>query len=126
MVRDAIEANAGPTIYICPGKYKEALSISQDLTLIGAGSGDGVEDTVLHGQVNKRVLTINSGVNVDLKSLRITGGSVSGASVDGDGGGILVLGEGVPTTLTMNVCVVLENSASRGGGTSSTLKATCR
>jgi CSLREA domain-containing protein len=52
-----------------------------DVTLIGLGQGE----TILAGQGNGRILTVNSGVNVSLNNLTLT----RGAEPDGFGGGVL-------------------------------------
>jgi hypothetical protein len=113
IVQGAINlAQAGSTVYICPGTYNETITVTKNLTLIGAGSGDSAGNTILDAQGVGRVVTISSGLEVTLQSMRITSGSVSGGFGVGDGGGIY----NVASTLTMADCVVFDNSASRGGG----------
>lgn len=100
------------TIYICPGAYNGTITIDKNVTLIGAGSGLGAGNTILDARRNGRVVTIGSGRDVKLHSVRITGGSVSGGFGDGGGGGIY----NGASTLTMVDCVVVDNGASDGGG----------
>jgi predicted outer membrane repeat protein len=106
-------AQTEATIYICPGAYNGTITIVKDVTLIGAGSGPGAGNTILDAMGEGRVVTVGSGHDVTLHSMRITGGSVSGGVGDGDGGGIY---NTTASTLTMADCVVFDNSASRGGG----------
>ncbi len=67
----AIDAvNPGAAIVVCPGEYRENLSIRANLRLIGAGDGD----TILRGTGTASVVEIAKGATVTLKKLRITGG----------------------------------------------------
>ncbi|MCL4263755.1 MAG: CSLREA domain-containing protein [Anaerolineae bacterium] len=79
------------------------LVISGNLTINGLGQGE----TILAGQGNGRVLTINSGVNVILNNLTLTRGSEPG----GVGGGLLNNG-----TLTLNGVTISHSEAGTGGG----------
>jgi len=117
-VQEAINlAQAGGTVYICPGTYSETLAITKNLTLVGAGSGGNGQDTVVNANGAGRVLTASSGFDLRLESIRITGGVVAG-----DGGGIHFFGAGQQKTLTMTDCVVTgnradgSNASGRGGG----------
>jgi hypothetical protein len=116
-VQGAIDqAQAGGTIYICPGTYNESLTITKNLTLIGAGSGDGAEDTVLDADSSGRVVAIHrdqlgNPAVVELQNIRITGGDATGEDLP-DGGGIYNKGG----DLTLETCGVSQNHASRGGG----------
>jgi CSLREA domain-containing protein/uncharacterized repeat protein (TIGR01451 family) len=108
-LRAAIEqANATPghqTIALDYQTYllDAPLVISGDVTLIGLGQGE----TILAGQGNGRILTVNSGVNVTLNNLTLT----RGAEPDGFGGGVLNSG-----ALTLNGVTVSHNDAKTGGG----------
>jgi hypothetical protein len=73
------------------------------VTITGLGQGE----TILAGQGNGRILTINSGVNVVLNNLTLTRGS----EPDGFGGGVLNNG-----TLTLNGVTISHNDAATGGG----------
>jgi hypothetical protein len=101
-------ASAGDTITICPGRYVENLTISQDVTLTGAGDGDKpAQHTILDANRSGRVVTVTAGSHVALERLRITGGAVD------DGAG---LHNGTGATLTMTDCTVAGNTASNEGG----------
>lgn len=108
-LRAAIEqANATPgqqTIALDYQTYllDAPLVITSDVTLVGLGQGE----TILAGQGNGRVLTINSGANVTLNQLTITRGS----EPDGFGGGLLNNG-----ALTLDGVTVSHNEAATGGG----------
>jgi hypothetical protein len=67
----------------------------------------GQGETILAGQGNGRILTINSGVNVSLNNLTLT----RGAEPDGFGGGVLNNG-----TLTLSGVTISHNDAATGGG----------
>jgi Cys-rich repeat protein/predicted outer membrane repeat protein len=96
-------AGAGATIYICPGRYTGTMTLSSDVTLIGAGDGeDETTDTILDAQRLGTVIQIPNGPTVGLQRLHITGG----LSTDVDlGAGIDHLG----TLLTMTDCTVSNN-----------------
>lgn len=99
------DMNGLATITICPGIYREDVTISRSLTLIGAGDGDGAGATVLQGTGARSVMAVNDGQTVSLQELRITGGN-------GDqGGGIYNRG-----ALTVKDSTVTGNNANNGGG----------
>jgi len=90
--------------------------------LIGAGSGEGEGNTIFHGGGSRPVITVdlddfgNSGINVVLQSVRITGGFVADEAPTGDGGGIFINSHEALATLAMTDCFVSKNNAGRGGG----------
>ncbi|HUM67212.1 MAG TPA: Ig-like domain-containing protein, partial [Chloroflexota bacterium] len=108
-LRAAIEqANATPGHQTIALNYQTYLLdapmvISGNLTINGLGQGE----TILAGQGNGRVLTINNGANVTLNQLTLTRGQEPG----GSGGGILNNG-----TLILNGVTVSHNDAVSGGG----------
>jgi len=107
-VQAAVEDPAGPTtVRICAGTYNEDVIIDRDVTLLGAGDGDGPGDTILKGTGSAGVVFVNSRHIVTLERLRITGGNASG------GGGIQTL---LSNTMTLRHCTVSGNKASVGGG----------
>jgi hypothetical protein len=74
-VQVAIDAvNPGAAIVVCPGEYRENLSIRANLRLIGAGDGASTGDTILRGTGTASVVEIAKGATVTLKKLRKTGG----------------------------------------------------
>jgi predicted outer membrane repeat protein len=109
-VQPAIDAAiAGETIRVCPGIFTGNLSIDQDLTLIGAGDGNGAGNTILQGTgMNPAVFIDDLADSVTLQHLRITGNGTSSAL----GGGILVGGG----TLEVIACTMTGNTAFSGGG----------
>jgi hypothetical protein len=69
-VQDAIAAAApGATIAICPGTYRENLSIAQDVRLVGAGDGEESGNTIVQGTGETVAI---SGGHVVIEHLRIT------------------------------------------------------
>ncbi|MCC7022112.1 MAG: hypothetical protein IT338_04755, partial [Thermomicrobiales bacterium] len=81
----------GGTIRLCPGTYATSVVVPKNLTIIGAGDGDG--GTILDGGTTSRVFDIASGVTVTITDLTITRGN-------GDvGGGILVRPDGASLTM---------------------------
>jgi hypothetical protein len=107
-VQAAIEASApGATIAICPGRYREDLTINESVvTLVGAGDGEGAGDTIIRGTGQKSVVTIDEGI-VTLERLRLTGGNPA----DSTGGGLNNRG-----TTKLIGCTVSGNAANYGGG----------
>jgi predicted outer membrane repeat protein len=109
-----INANPGDTIYICPGTYvsNSRITITENLTLIGAGSGAGGTVINLDGERGIRVYD----AEVELRDLQVTGGKNTSG---GSGGGIESSG-----TLTLTGVLVTGNTAERGGGISNNSGAT--
>jgi hypothetical protein len=83
------------------------VSISKNLTIIGAGQGDDpASNTILDAEGAGRVLAIASaGADVELRDLRVTGGTAS------EGGGISNFG-----TLRLVGVTVMSNVTSTSGG----------
>jgi hypothetical protein len=128
---------AGGTIHICPGRYTGEFTISQPVSLVGAGNGDDPATSTILDGLGERVVLVDNGMNsvaATLKNLRITGGVAddgagirirAAAEVDliscaitennGDGGSD---GGGVESsgTLRLTDCLVERNSATDGGG----------
>lgn len=101
----AINASpAGSTIRICAGTYSESITIGQNLTLIGAGSGDG--GTLIETSDGASVISVDSGVTVTVQAVQITGRSN------------VVLGGGVYTSgnLTLRDCLITDSLARECGG----------
>lgn len=108
-VQAAIDAAAaGATIAVCPGTYKEHLTISKDLTLAGAGGA-----VTLDGGGSGRVVEVPRGVTATIASLTIANGAALGTGNDGFGGGIDNDGD-----LTLRNVIVQNNVAFVGGGIS--------
>jgi hypothetical protein len=104
-------ASPGDTIRICPGTYRENLTIDRKLTLRGSGQGTGAGDTILQGVGSGRVVTIpDNEQTVKLQHLRITGGVATGGSASG--GGI----SNLANLLTIEDCTITGNSAEGLGG----------
>lgn len=106
-VQAAVDAAAPDAIItICAGAYTENLTIAENLTLRGAGDGDGSGDAILQGTGMGSVVTIAAGQSVALEHLRITGGESD------SGGGIY----SQDADLTLRDCTVSGNTARFGGG----------
>jgi hypothetical protein len=111
-VQDAINAaSSGATIAICAGIYEEDLLIDiadQNLTLVGAGDGDGANDTIVRSTgdlTGVSVVAVLSGT-ASLQNLRITGGAN-----DASGAGVFNAG-----TLAVIGCTVIANTTAFEGG----------
>ena len=94
-------AAAGSTLNISAGTYKERVSISKSLTLVGAGVGQ----TIVDGSAGGSVFTIASGATVSISGMTIQNGKA------GYGAGIYNSG-----TLTVNNCKVTGNAGTCTGG----------
>lgn len=123
-------ASAGETIRICPGAYKEKLIIDRNLTLIGAGDGNGAGNTILQGGGPGLVVFVPDSKSVTLEHVRVTGGTlggiqtglgaklaliactITGNATTNSGGGIQVFGD----TLTLTDCRITGNRADQNGG----------
>jgi hypothetical protein len=95
-------ATTGAVVNLSTGVYTETLVFDRNLTL----SGQWWDKPVLSGGYAGTVLRVLPGVNVTLRGVAIRYGSTSGS-----GGGILNEG-----TLTLDHCLVADNSAGTGGG----------
>jgi ferredoxin len=103
-VNQAVTASApGSTIRICAGFFR-SVTISKNVTLVGAGSQIG--GTTLKGRGVARLVTVNPGVSAELVDLALD----DGFSVD-DGGACLNQG-----TLKMTNCLVSDSVAQQRGG----------
>lgn len=98
-------ASNGATIHVCAGTFSETITIGESLTLIGTGAGSGGGNTILNGNQNGSVVTVNQGATVTLQGMRI----INGDNING--GGIVNSG-----TLTLTSCTLTQNSADQGGG----------
>jgi hypothetical protein len=109
-VQAAIDAlHAGSTIRICAGRLGR-ISVSKDLTLIGAGDGeDPASNTILDAAgAAEVVVLIGDGVEVTLRGLRLTGSDNLPENV---GGGLFNLG----SSLEMTGCTISGNQAGDAG-----------
>jgi hypothetical protein len=87
--------------------------IHRNVTLAGAGNGTGAGDTILDGQGVGPVISIDAGLTVTIRGLRITGGAATTANGHG------VFGGGVfsnATYLEMRECTIAGNTAAVWGG----------
>jgi predicted outer membrane repeat protein len=126
--------SVGGTVNIAEGNYQEHVTISKNLSLIGSGQ----TKTFINGTNNGRVITILSGISVNITGVTITNGSSNfGAGItnngnltitnstitsnvyDGSGGPIFGEGSGIwnlDSTLNVINCNITNNSARSGAG----------
>lgn len=110
-VQAAVADSNGPTtIHVCPGEYRDRITIARNLSLIGGGDGPGVGspglgDTVLDPISRGRVVTINTGVTATLQALRISNGRPPDNPDALGGGGVRNFG-----TLTLTDCTITGNT----------------
>ncbi len=114
-------ADGFPEIRIAPGVYMEALTLNDDVVLVG----NGMENTILTGDFSGTIITVNPDVSVTIIGMTITGGdaawgggianygdvSLQNVRISGNvgqlaGGGIANFG-----TLTANYVEFLDNFA---------------
>lgn len=106
-VQAAIDAAApGDTITLCAQTYTEDLAISEDLTIVGAGSGNG--GTILQGTGTDSVVTLSGSPTIEFRDVMITGGATEGV-----GGGI---SNGTATLTLTRVNITGNSAGSRSGG----------
>jgi len=109
-------ASDGDTIYVCAGTFTRVTfnpngGPTKQVTIIGAGDGEGSDSTIVNGQnVDRPAIRINPGWIVTLQGIRITGVSADQDS-DQPGGGVWSEG-----TLTMIDCTITGNTAFGAGG----------
>jgi hypothetical protein len=104
-------ASDGDEIEVAAGIYPERIDTNGKLiTIRGQIASDGVPTSIVDGSNEGRVVTIDSGEELDtvLENLVIQNGTVLS-----EGGGALV---GFSSMATFNNCHFLDNTAQRGGG----------
>ncbi|MEM9479358.1 MAG: HYR domain-containing protein [Verrucomicrobiota bacterium] len=104
-VQEAIDAVCeGGTVFIAEGLYEEGaqIEIAKDVTIIG----DHAETTELSGDNSHRVMEISSG-DVTLREISMINGMTTN-----DGGGIFQ----ISGDLTLEDCLISDNTAVNGGG----------
>ncbi len=105
-------ANPGNTIEIAAGTYTESFTIDRSINLLGAGEdGTIVQAHAVPGTAGARVITIASGLNIEISGVTIRHGQVTGSGAAGEGGGIFIRDSAV---LLRNV--TLHANAARSGG----------
>ncbi|MGK7907528.1 MAG: beta strand repeat-containing protein, partial [Synechococcus sp.] len=89
--------------------------ITSDVTINGDTNGDEVADITLDGNNASRILNArNNGVDVELRSLTLTGGQQAGSVGDDGNAGALLIGFGASLDL-VNSTVTDSSAASLGG-----------
>ncbi len=112
-------ADNGGLVNIAPGLFTEGATVtinSRDLTLRGAGPGaDSSTNTIVSGEGQYRVFSVNDGSNVTFEQLRIQDGitPTGGGWPNQSGGGIQVQGN---STVTVRDSALVNNRANYGGG----------
>jgi hypothetical protein len=131
-------ARRGANITVCPGTYREHLTIAfgKNVTLTGFGDGEGSGDTILENPGNNgAVVVVGTGTTATFQHLRIVGRSGSGVSVNGlqnsgtarltnctisghKSTSLYTYGGGIDNrgVLSLTDCVVSGNAAGTGGG----------
>lgn len=94
------KAAPGDTIRIASGQYTTSATLTQDVTIVGAGATETILATS-----GGRVFEVATGVTATLRDLTITFGAAP------RGGGILNAG-----TLTIEAAIITRNSAGTGAG----------
>jgi predicted outer membrane repeat protein len=95
----------GGTVNIPAGTYSETLTVDKNLTLKGVSSGGTILEP---GAANQRVISVTTGHNLRLETLRITGATLSGDV----GGGVYLAGG----NLVLDQVEIDHNQAVYGGG----------
>ncbi|MDQ2655731.1 MAG: hypothetical protein M3Z20_22105 [Chloroflexota bacterium] len=107
-IQDAVNDSGQGTIYICPGTYYDTLTIDRDCALIGAGQGEGPDDTVLDGLLfSVETAFIFTESSLTLQSLRIKNVQPDFGTSYPSG---VVVATGGQHTLTMIDCTLTRNT----------------
>ncbi|MBE9562356.1 MAG: hypothetical protein IMF12_05795, partial [Proteobacteria bacterium] len=122
-------ANCNTTdVWVAAGTYTDTFPLSEDIKIYGGfaaiqgseGLNSGKFDeqsvrsgtTTLKGNGNDRVVTIDTGINVTLERLTISGGNANGTDPDNNGGGIY----NDNGSMTLSKVTLTGNTASNHGG----------
>ena len=112
VLRALAGASSGSELVVCEGTYRGNLSVEVDVVL---RSLSGPEVTILQGTGGSGVVSVGSGVELQIEGFTITGGtgtySSSADQVYGGGIGGFEGGD-----LTVSDCIIEDNSAYLGGG----------
>jgi hypothetical protein len=105
-IQDAVDAAPlGATVRICDGTWYENVEINRSVTLEGVGPARSIID----GSEANPVVSVQSRADVTLRGLTLQHG------VGWSGGGGIFLSR-VPGSLTVDDCVVRDNTGPSGGG----------
>lgn len=104
----------GGTILVCPGEYEGQFALTQNVEIIGTGSGDNpATSTILIGVDGLgSTVPVTGAVTARLASLRITGGNGAGTN----SGGVYV--NNGAADVTIDDCALVGNAGFYGGGVS--------
>jgi hypothetical protein len=111
-------ATDGDKVMIAPGTYQGSLSIGKNLTLHGAGAGE----TTITQASSESVITIDSGVSVTIRGVKVTGGYALVCTIPPGGGPLDAIpsggGGGINNSgmLTLAESAVSGNLGFLGGG----------
>ncbi|MEZ4561396.1 MAG: hypothetical protein R2853_01495 [Thermomicrobiales bacterium] len=105
---------SGGTILVCPGEYEGQFPLTEDVEIIGAGSGDNpATSTILVGADGLgSVVPVTIAVTARLASLRVTGGNGSLSN----SGGVNINNAGADVSI--EDCALVGNRGNYGGGVS--------
>ncbi|MBW3542331.1 MAG: hypothetical protein KY476_18855, partial [Planctomycetes bacterium] len=112
----ADEINFDSGLFTPPGQQQITLNGTQLPTITGdlAINGPGAAELAISGNNASRVFEVGAGSSVEIVSLTVTGGSVSGTGVPGVGGGILIDAQGGAASLTVIDSVFTGNTGNGG------------
>ncbi|MCA9879015.1 MAG: hypothetical protein KC442_14585 [Thermomicrobiales bacterium] len=105
---------SGGTILVCPSEHEGQFPLTEDVEIIGAGSGDNpATSTILVGADGLgSVVPVTTAVTARLASLRVTGGNGSLSN----SGGVNINNAGADVSI--EDCALVGNRGNYGGGVS--------
>ena len=121
-VQDAVDAaNAGQTIYVAAGTYKELVTITKDIKIVGASadntiityndSQSGNDSTAPNGATAKTkfhgdTVAINDSVNVEFENIQIKNTAEADLGVAQNATALSVYGDNLAATVKLTNCTI--------------------